>query len=391
MDGKLDDITENAGSKIFSPLTQINLEASATTEVDWAASTRQSIKAVRGLMVLLVIAAHWGPFFIDHAGRLKPILDMLTNPIFRLGTPGFALIFGLRIGFNLTSREAKSKGYIAAQMKRSLRLLGQGIIAFAVVQYFALSAEGVPAGDWPQKAFYSVLSFYFVTAFVGPEIFPKLMRSKNAIGISLICAAMCLLTSTLLRSIWTTHAIGWLHLLQSLTLDKYGFFEMMSYVLVGFATGIWLERSKQLHTSLQSMRIAGAGLLIAGITISISTGMVDRWFTNWAYDPAHPMLIAYIGVFFMLIAVAAEANVRLGPDTLPRRSYKMLCVFGTLSLSAYVGHTLVIPLGNILAQAGISHLAAVSIMATGFVILFSVRTYRRYQAIFVSPEAAQAE
>lgn len=360
-------------------------------DADWAGSTRQSIKAVRGLMVLLVIAAHWGPFFIDHAGSLKPILGMLTNPVFRLGTPGFALIFGMRIGFNLTSREAKSKGYIAAQMKRSLRLLGQGIIAYAVVQYFALSAEGVPAGDWPQRAFYTVLSFYFIAAFVGPEIFPTLMRSKNAIGISLIFAATCLLISTLLRSVWSTPTTGWLHLVQSLTLDKYGFFEMMSYVLVGFATGIWLERSKLLHDSLRSMQFAGAALFIAGITMSISTGMVDRWFTNLAYDPAHPMLVTYIGIFFMLIPIAAIANVTLGTDTLARRSYKMLCVFGTLSLSAYVGHTLVIPLGNIIAQTGISHLAAVSIMAVGFVVMFSVRTYRRYQAIFVRAEATQPE
>ncbi|MCK8458378.1 acyltransferase [Sphingomonas faeni] len=361
----------------------------ATRVADWSSNTRQAIKAVRGLMVLLVIAAHWGPFFIDHSGSIAGLLNQLTNPVFRLGTPGFALIFGLRIGFNLTSREAKSKGYIASQMKRSVRLLGQGIIAFAIVQYFALSAEGVPAGDWPQRAFYTVLSFYFIAALVGPEIFPALMRSKNAIGASLIFAALSLLTSTLLRFAWHSPTTGWLHLVQSLTLDKYGFFEMMSYVLVGFATGIWLEKSAKLYDSLRMMRFAGAGLFIAGITMSMSTGIAARWFTNRADDPAHPMLVTYVGVFFLLITLAARANETLGEASIMRKAYKMLCVFGTLSLSAYVGHTLVIPLGNILAQTGLSHLLAVSIMAAGFVILFAARTYRRYRAIFIDPISPQ--
>lgn len=348
----------------------------------WQRGMRQSIKAVRGLMVILVIAAHWMPFFVEHLGRWRGVGEVILNPIFRMGTPGFALVFGTRIGFNLLPRERDAAGALKKQFTYSRRLLTRGILALAAIEMLALFVTGTIPPDWPQLAFYSVLLYYLLATVALPFIVSPLMRVAHPAAVAVLWACVALAVSTLLRVIWTQEETGFVQLLQLGLTAKYGFFEMTWYVLLGLALGVTLENNAEGARVESGALILSAALMIFGIVLSVSTGLQYRWFTNLAHDPAHPMVLFYIGLFVTLLLWGRRADVRLRAGGMAQKVYRILSVFGTLSLSAYVGHVLVIPLANLGTAAGMPRLTAVLLFAIGFVVIFAYRTRKRYIAIF---------
>lgn len=60
--------------------------------------SRLLLNVVRGLMVLLVVSSHWVDGFVRRAPKLG-IIETLLNPLLNWPTPGFAMAFGMTLGF----------------------------------------------------------------------------------------------------------------------------------------------------------------------------------------------------------------------------------------------------------------------------------------------------
>ncbi|MEZ5756625.1 MAG: hypothetical protein R3D86_00230 [Emcibacteraceae bacterium] len=82
---------------------QITGTATNSTDIKSLLSiqTSEAVNVTRGLMVLLLIFIHWSPGVFE---RLSWDYLAITNPIFRIATPGFAMIFGLSMGLYIFQR-----------------------------------------------------------------------------------------------------------------------------------------------------------------------------------------------------------------------------------------------------------------------------------------------
>ena len=166
----------------------------------YASSVPQSVQiswgisAARGLAALLILVVHWLPGVVE---RLLPNSEDLLralNPIFRFGTPSFALIFGVGVGFSMLPRYRRDPTAVRARSRVLLVLVGGSWFAISLLRLWQswLETEAVD-GRIVAEAFYSVLAYYSLALAALP-----------------LFLAFCVRVRPSLLTLWTVAATLWL-------------------------------------------------------------------------------------------------------------------------------------------------------------------------------------
>lgn len=375
-------IDRRVSQQIFEGRTIAEIASDAPASDNRLARMAEAINITRGLLALWVVAIHWLPFFYERMGALHQPLMHWSNPFFRFGTPGFAMIFGVGLGFFHLHVFSRSPSTHVSRTLRNAALLAAGILIGALfLAIEALVEDGTLGRGWPTRLFYSVLLFYCLMVATAPAFLWLLHKSKQkvlaALALSVAFFALSLLARHYFGDMRTT---GFANLARLAIIANYGYLELGGSVFLGAAAGIALREHHTRDAVARMLVQAGLILSVWGVVISVSTGATAAWFQQSFVT--QPMLVTYAGFVSILLGVTYMVNMMLR-ETPARVIIRIVAVIGILALLMFVAHAAVIPLKSILAVLGLADGTARVIAVLVFLVVMTLavrQTYRRYYA-----------
>lgn len=328
------------------------------------------VHGVRGVLIAWVIIVHWLPGVLERLGDATTWIYGALTPVWRFGTPGFAMVFGLGIGALGIQRYALNRAAAIRNARFNTQLVVAGVLAMALIRAGVLWTQG-DLGSWlaPSVMFYSALSYYALALLAMPVLLHVLnIGSNRLLTILMACLGAMVLHQILFASFAHLRPeLGVVELVKILMTAKYGFFQMTGYALIGVAVG-WLLRQHHGRGDLQKVLVlyavlsAGLGLLM----IYLDPPEVLR--TSFDLPGPRHMLV-YLGVLLLIMALFVPLNRAGGAQTGPllSRLNSFAIASGILALPAFVGHELVIPLKALLEAAGLPEPVALVASVGAFV------------------------
>ena len=329
-------------------------KALASSEKTPIAAASQSINILRGLLVLLNVAAHWMLAVVERMPAGFAEINMYFAVFYSSGTPGFAIVFGVGVGFFFLPRFIKDPSSVALVLRRNILLLGAGITCLAIVKVAAQwVTSGAISGMSISNSFWSVLTFYFY-AVLTLFLWLKILTRTNSFGLSCLTMALaCYSLHLWLDSLAIPPSENPLlqHFVLLLT-AKYNYLEMSSGMLLGAAAGNWIRLAVQERRSLNGIALVGALLVAVSVILSFEMGDSRLW-TRWPkglYLWTWPL---YLGCVLMGIAFVqtyiTTRNLR-GPLDV---GVKLISIIGILAFPFFIAHEIVAPFRDLLAGLGV--------------------------------------
>lgn len=372
-------LPERTGPEAVAPATPQAEALPDAVRRSWA------ITMTRALMALSVVISHWGPGLFERLGsgqRAESVLAM----IYRAGTPGFAAVFGIGIGYFMLPDFARKRASVLQRLAASFRLVMMGMVLIAIVKLANLAVRGDPIGGVQiAHAFYGVLGYYAIMLGTARWWLPALARLRHPV--------LWLLAG--LPILWLLWQIvpGFLprHQLQSvlewprlMLVAGYNVFKLTSVAAAGMAVGVWLYWRKD--SAKAARLLAVAGVLGAALTVMASVeayGPDVFLLREGVVFTSLPGLVFYLSVavasvgIFMALLLAWES---LGAAL--RLPLKLLVVVGGLALPIYVFHGLVIPGRDLLVAFGMPGSAALLTAMGAFLIVMGYAGRRLWRMYF---------
>ncbi|MCF8383084.1 MAG: AMP-binding protein [Chlorobium sp.] len=360
-------------------------DQTSSTEQHRVAHTSDAINATRGLMVLWLVAIHWLPGVWERLPEIFSGMNTLLNPAYRLGTPGFAIVFGLNVGFFFFHQLENNAALATKNIRFASKLVAGGILLLAAINFATLSTgQTVLTVPLPTFLFYSVLLYYFLAVNSIRLWYQALSgfgdKIMGALVTSVIFFALGMLFKAMLPE---TQSIAGLNLLRLMMKANYNYFTMSGTVMLGVATGIHLRKHVQSSDMEKVYTATGLLLFLFGIIISLDSGTAQEWFTMVV---AHIWAIqVYFGLTLMLLAAFMHIRKK-HRNPFYSRSTRFLSIAGILSLPMYVGHSMVIPSKDMLVGVGMAPALA---LAIPMLLFFGAIGYtaKRISSVYGSTES----
>lgn len=354
-----------------------------------------SINALRGLAALLVVFVHWSPGVIERmlpAAQAETLLATLV-PFFRFGTPCFAFMFGLGVGYFLLKggRAAKLEA-IRRNRITGLILVGGSLTLIAASHLGQRAIAGAPIASLDvANAFYNVLAYYLL-AFL---TLPLWVRALGRPGLGLLTVLLAGLAFWLLgiavKELLPGRQIdGLLEWPKLMAIAKYNYFRMTAIAFGGIALGIWLSRQED------PRRAATQLMLIGALSALWSTVVISEAYPGGAW-PAETdgrlgdliFMTLYCGVAVLAIG----AGIRLFAvwselSTASTVILRLLVVAGVLALPIYALHQVVRPVRDILADLGVPGVLAMGLPMGAFLTGIALSGLHIYRLYFGAPRPA---
>jgi acyl carrier protein len=344
-----------------------------------------AINATRGLFVLVLIAIHWLPGLIGMIPGVPYEANVWLNPFYRFGTPSFAMVFGVGVGFFFFHGLAQDRARVWKTIRFALALLGGGMLVMALFRFLGIELSGQATGaPLFSRMFYSVLAFYFLAVASIPLWYAVLRRWRNRVLAALWASLACFALDGLIAAIMPAGSgSGPFDLAMLMLRSKYSYFGMAGIVMLGVAVGTYLRellaRPDELDTLPGNLASAGGLLLTLGILLPIQLGIEDEWFS--AGTDSGWTLPAYFGVVLMMLAVMIRFSRSVRSGGFAVAGFRVLTVVGLLSLVMFVGHEVVLPARVVLVALGLPNgvsLTALVLLFVGLAALLVGRIYRFY-------------
>ena len=343
--------------------------------------TSEAINAVRGIMVFLLVFIHWSPGVFE---RLSIDYVALTNPLFRFGTPGFAMIFGLSTGFYIFHQFKINPFKAKKNIKVAQIMLTVGIGLLATIKFLILYLNNqISEVHFITNIFYSALLYYLLAVSTIPVWYSILKRFENIEIATLLASGLMFVFGFLANWMLPTseHLSGFWRLGGLMIEAKFNYFAMTGTVFLGLALGLYFKRV--LDAGKRSPDLIGLGLclIIFGLLISYQTDQIELWLT--APVVTIWMLITYFGVLMCLISLLMRYSHAEKKSSFVQFIFRILAIFGLLSLPMYIGHGIVIPLKDLLVILGLPYLIALSISMLLFFSLIGYAVTKLYNMYYV--------
>ena len=339
--------------------------------------TSNAINFTRGLLVLIVIGAHWGPFVLERMGSFGAAFSAWTWPLFRFGTPGFAMVFGLGLGYFWAPIAKDNAPRLAQRVRTSFVIVATGwavIVALKTLELFLTG--GLDDPQWPTRILYDVLLFYVLAIATIYWVLRMIVRSPHPALYALVLMTISFGLSQIFQPLLGSQTDGFVKLGTILLSSNYSYPLMMGYVLIGVASGLWIKANNQ-RTELPGLAaLIGAILLLGGIVLSFATQMQDRWFVG---IPTLLAIMSYAGA--MLLAFAVSFTWQRAYNGSRNFVFRIIAIMGVLALPAYVAHAAALPLRRIFEALGLSDMVAIALpvlLVFGLLAFGIARVYRLY-------------
>ncbi len=345
-----------------------------------------SINAVRGIMVLSVLISHWGPGVFARLG-LEAEADAMISVIYRMGTPGFAVVFGLGLGYYFLPVFDEKRKFVTKRLASYLFLVAIGLILFAVVHFVKLYASGNTInGQSVAFAFYNILAYYALALATASLWLRILSISKRPFVAALVIAGLMwilwLISSSLVRGPNMDSLAEWLRLMFGA--GNYTYFKVSASAFLGIALGLWFSRQEDLAETA-GILVRTSSLCIAGIVIiSLEIwgvqafigrgGAIFQSFLAPLFYASFAALLLGVFVFVMLRWRTLGQTARI--------PLQFLVVIGGLALPIFVFHGVVIPIKDILLLVGVPGPIALALPMSTFLLGLGLAFRKLYRMYF---------
>ncbi|MBX7528028.1 AMP-binding protein [Qipengyuania vesicularis] len=345
-----------------------------------------AINFTRGILVLIVIGAHWGPFLWTKAGRAGEIFAEWSWPLFRFGTPGFAMVFGLGLGFFWSQTARDDPARLKQRIRISLLVVGLGFALIASIKALQVTLAGEALGpDWPDRFFYDVLLFYVLAVASLYPLLRLVVKSRQPVVAALVGMALAFLAFELLNPLADIDVHGFAKLAITMLTAGYGYPRMMGFVLAGLAAGLWIKAHSDDPRLGVTTALAGLALVLGGIVLSFLLGIEERWFIG---PPSGAAIVSYVGAMLLLFAAAHGWQRRLGGHL--NLAFRVTVLLGMLSLPAYVLHGAAFPMRELLGNAGLPTALGVGIPVFLVMGLLAIALRKAYLTYYGTRAARSA-
>lgn len=347
----------------------------AQTQLTW------SLTLTRAMVVLAVMLSHWGPGLMNALGLSQTVFISYT----RLGTPGFAMVFGLGIGLYMLPEMGRNARATYYRADRAALLVGAGAVLMGMVYLAYAEMRGVLM-NWltVSNAFYSVLLYYTIMLATARLWLPALTRLRKPVT-SLLFLSLALWGAwQLMREVMPSgQYVSPIELARLMFgAGGYNVFKLGTMTAAGTAVGYWITQQSDLDMVRRRMLlIGGLGALFCGAALLQAHGTVlltqsTRMHTSVIGLGYYGSLcLLMLGLFMTLIPAWSQAQGIL------RKLLRLALTFGGLALPIYVLHQFVIPVYKVLEILGLPYALSLWLpMGVFLAIMFYMgrRVYRMY-------------
>ncbi|BCD97453.1 AMP-binding protein [Marinagarivorans cellulosilyticus] len=347
------------------------------------ANGSQAINIVRGVLVLLNIAAHWMPGVIARLPPWAATFNQYLAPLYSSGTPGFSVVFGAGIGYFMFPRYLNSPKSVVSLALRNAAILSVGILCLGALRTLnklsqgeALSALDISTSGW------SIL-VYYLAACLSIPLWLKLLSHKklgffaNALLASCLCYAINLFVISL--NIPPSDKFYIQPFILLLT-AKYKYFELSSGVLLGAAFGFLLRDYVVKGLSMRVLAAVGMALSVLAVLITVEGGVAERW---WVWPTPRGFLwmwLFYAGIVLLGIVVTYRYVHTRNFSGTGQFVKNVMTIIGVMAFPLYIFHELVLPLKYLLSNLGMP--AALPITLSLFFLASSYVLVKLYSVYY---------
>lgn len=343
------------------------------------------LNIARAVMVLSVLYSHWGPgFFLALGMSENP--GGFQNIFYRIGTPGFATVFGLGVGMFMLPVLATRKEAVLRRMWVSFVLVLAGLSLIAGARLLLEVVEGNPVTSRrAAEAFYGVLTFYAIALFTARWWLVGLARCRDPMVVLVWAIPIFLLLWQ-----WVPFVVpsevqdSVMELPRLMLVAGYNVFKMSALACAGMAVGLWVSRQDNLQKTTRALLgigALGAFLCLAAMIETAGRGMI--------VSRSNSVFVSIVGqgfyVFFSVTVLGASLILvrnwaALGPAL--RAGARIMITLGGLSLPVYAFHQLVIPVRDVLLALGMGGGPALALAMGSFLFLIGFGWWRLYRMYF---------
>lgn len=332
-----------------------------------------ALNATRGVLALAIIASHWGPYFAERLGEPGRLLWRSLSPLLRIGTPGFAVVFGMGLGLFYLKQLESGRHRLRERVRSNTILLASGVGMIAGAEAWRLAATGKGFGPlWPEQLFYSVLLFYAIM--VPTSLFwLRLIQGRRDRVFASLVLGVCALGIHMAATAFgpADQFSGWASLGWHMMVAPYAYPRLLGAAALGLAAALWIKELPL--TGPGATRLPKASVLLLAFGSIFVAAIPGGWSANAG---ALPSFAAFTGAVLLLYF----AFVQLLQGNRPFAA-KIAIVCGLLAFPMFIGHGIVMPARDILEAYGVSSIPALAISVSAFLVAMiwlGRRVYRTY-------------
>lgn len=344
------------------------------------------IGIVRGWLVLVVIFAHWHQGFLERIpGFDANAFTSFAAPLLSMGTPGFALIYGVGAGYSLFPLLEKDPERLRRILNKTALFLASGIVALAIVRVAEHLCEyqSITVTQFT-NTFFSVLTYYLLISLTLFYWFKLIKASGHIIATTLLIAVIAYLTQIyFVADFKSLQTEGVLELIKLMFTAKYAYLLMLAGTMLGIAIGLSLESVTKNSPNLKGLYIGGVATTLLGVVMWKDASIVDVW-NEWPSIGNYVWRwLVYAGVVMVLLAFVSNVLDKYDEASkFKKLSLQMCSMIGMLAFPLFVLHEMVIPIKGILVSVGLADFTALIIPMMLFFIMAYFMLRKLYKVSF---------
>ncbi len=342
-----------------------------------------SIKVVRGFLVLAVILAHWSEGIFNRLPEYLGGIKSAMAPLLASGTPGFAIMYGVMLGYSFIPMYQKAPDRLGQLIKPIGIVLSTGIIVLAAFEIAIKLMTHEPLTlTSVLNSFYSVLLYYLLATLSLPLWFKMLSIVRfPVISLLMLAAVLHLIYVLFLHPLTGLAAQGFIEFIKIILAAKYSYVNMTAGVFLGAAIGLTVVRNRNGFSNIATPMVVFLGVAFS-ILLSFAMGERDQWMV-WPTQtvPAWRWVFYCVVCVVLLGLVEHQITVRR-----PRLKWfnwilEVLACVGLLAFPMFVLHELVQPGKQILELVGVGEKLAMILVVLAFLALsiFMIKKVHRLQ------------
>ncbi len=341
-------------------------EADKNIDISMPYLHRMAFHCLRGILVILIVIGHWAPGAFERLSDLKPLHTYMT-PIFNLGTPGFAIMFGATLSyFNFELFKTRYEIH-SRQIKQGLILLSITMVVMSFLSVIKKATNDIPIGITEiVGSYYNVIGFYFLALASVPLWFRWIRLTKESYSGLAFLFILYAVFDIIAREILLPYEwSGISQLLRLYATAKFSYFNMTLGVILGLFLGFVIYRHPSLPFTPKFIAL-GCGLITLSMAIAYQQGEISellspsRRLDLWKWGFYYGFIICLISIFWK---ITSKFGSRGG---LIEHGLKILSSIGVLALFFFVFHALVFKIKGILDVYGVPDLIGLIIVLSLF-------------------------
>lgn len=325
-----------------------------------------AIHSTRGFLALLVVAVHWLPGVVGRLGWGEGLYDALT-PLWRFGTPGFAMVFGIGVGALRLPQYLDQPERFRTSLAISLKLVLAGVALLALARGSTLLLHGNFGDSYTLSGLFYSAIFYYAVALAGlPLLMWLAALGPNRLLTILALAAGSLALHPIVFQLFADARPGGLGILELVKVaftGKFGIFRMTGFVLCGMAIG-WMFRQHHARRAIAG-NVLLTGVIVATFGILALFQHTDRPLDSRFVDVDIWHLGIYVGAVLMLLALFASLAYGRG-GWIANKVNGFAVTSGILALPIFIGHEIILEVKRLGDALGIPEIISLPVLVALF-------------------------